>query len=495
MIASRTLEMTTQRVTPQNVLGKLHDTKVLNQDTLAALKVAFDPCHDTPIDFRGKPTVNTQNVFCWNDVGSVAVNIGTSDVTLDNTQPFSVCISTYPIGQPAILVPATTYGNIAGVSDLQPQVLMSPVTITYSQGVSFPNFPLLNGNPGAVSGLSPNPNLCNEKTDVCGWGVEVVNVTPMLNIGGTLTTASIPQFDQVDHFAQVMCVADGPVAGEIFGPFEVRPIACCPTDEASLLQFQGSKQWNAKEGAYCPVPINWVDYTESPFPCGPIALVSSMPTQGFVTQPCFLPSRANVSIGATNVIVQPRAYSFLNCDSQCIMLTGLDPKTELTVRFKFWGMTEPKSNVVQLRAAKPPVPWDDEFLKFATMMKRTAPTSTYFTDNPSGEWWKKLLGTAAELAPSILSMIPHPAARALAPVAQMAAPMFMGMAAESATKRKAKNANGKYGQGMKKNKTGHIVPRKPKKAVSGNYEVSKAPPALPYSPHKGEKRPKGYRGP
>jgi len=78
--------------------------------------VAFDPSHDAPIDFRGKPSLNVQNVFTWMDPGSATVSINTSDQlgngTWDTTLPFNVCITTYPIGQFVALNPGTCYGSI-----------------------------------------------------------------------------------------------------------------------------------------------------------------------------------------------------------------------------------------------------------------------------------------------------------------------------------------------------------------------------------------------
>jgi len=351
---------------------------------------------------------------------------------------------------------------------------MSPITITYSQGASFPPFPLLNSlNPNPITGLSPDPALMNEKTDVCGWSLEVINATPMLNIGGTITTAPIPQFDMVDSYSTEFVVADGGSVGSAAGSGQVKPIALAPLSEAALLKFQGSKQWNAKEGAYCIVPINWVDYTESPHPVGPVVFQDSLPTQGGLAAPCWTATRTSMMFGSQLYPLQQRAYNFLNCDSQCIMLTGLDPKTELTVKFQFWGQTEPKSNIVQLRSAKPPVAWNQDFYEFATQMKACAPTATFFTNNPSGEWWKTILSTAAEVAPSILSMIPHPAARALAPIASMAAPMLKSAAQDSKVKRKQKNQAEKYGPGMKKNKSGAVVAKKPKKQPTAQFVQSK----------------------
>jgi len=426
--------------------------------------------HDSPVDFRGKPSVNVQNVFTWMDPGSVSVSINTADITMDVTQPFSVCISTYNIGQFLPMASSTALGTITSIDDVTPSSIMWPITITYTQGASFPQLPLLNSsNPNAVTGMEPDPALMNEKTDVCGWGIEVVNATPMLNIGGTCTCASIPQFDNIDSYCSQMAIQNGASMGESFGPWSLKPIAACPTTEAALLKFQGSKQWNAKEGCYAIVPINWVDYTESPHPTAPILFQDSLQVLGGVNVPAFTPLRSTTTVGGANYGSFPRAINYLNCDSQCIMLTGLDPKTELTIRYQFWGQTEPKSNVVQLRAAKPPVPWNQDFYEFATKMKGQAPTSTFFTNNPSGEWWKTILSTAADIAPSILSMIPHPAARALAPIAAMAAPMLKEAANTSKAKRKTKNQAGAYGAGMKKNKTGNIVPQKPKKALTGQF--------------------------
>jgi len=51
------------RITPANVIGKLLESKVLTQETLAALQARHDPYHDSEIHFCGMPTQDAQNVF------------------------------------------------------------------------------------------------------------------------------------------------------------------------------------------------------------------------------------------------------------------------------------------------------------------------------------------------------------------------------------------------------------------------------------------------
>jgi hypothetical protein len=457
--------MADRRITPSNVIGTLLQNRVLTQETLAALTARHDPYHDEEIKFCGMPTQDGQNVFCWNDVGSVDISIGTAPQLLDTTKPYSVCITTYPIGQPAPVAPGTCYGSVTGIDDAAAVGLLNPMTITYSQnGEDFPQVAALSPvNPNAVQGMSVDPELMNEKTAVCGWGLEVINSTPLLDIGGMLTTAVVPQNDMCDNFAAQFLLATGSAAGDSYGPFQCKLIKGAPLNQADLLRYQGSMQWNAKEGVYAVVPINFQGEIESPFPCGPMVVTSSFNTSASTPNPCWAPARSNIVVGGSPVATQANCYNFLNADSVCVMLTGLNPLSTLTVRFKFFGMTIPFSNKVQIRASKPPIPWDPLFYELDTRMRAAAPFATFVKNNPGGEWWKTILGTLAELAPSVLSLIPHPIAQVASMAAKAVAPQIKAMANESKTKRKANNQAGKYGPGMKKKKTGQVVQKRTKR--------------------------------
>jgi len=431
------------------------------------------------------PTQDAQNVFCWNDVGSVDISIATAPQTLDTTKPYSICFSTYPIGQPAPVAPGACFGSITTVNDTLPVGLLNPMNITYSQnGDDFPQVAALTPtNAGAIQGMTFDPSLMNEKTAVCGWGIEIINSTPLLDIGGMITTAIVPQNDMCDNFASTFVLSAGPNTGDAYGPFQCKLIKGAPPNQAELLKYQGSMQWNAKEGIYAVVPINFQGEIESPFPCGPMVLTQSFNTDGpinfpvTVGNPCWSPARMNLNVSGTVIANQPNAYNFLNTDTVCVMMTGLNPLSTFTIRYKVFGMTIPFSNKVQIRAAKPPIKWDPLFYELDTMMRIAAPFATFVKNNPGGEWWKTILGTIADVAPSILSMIPHPIAQVAAMAAKAIAPEIKSMANTSKAKRKVNNQAGKYGTGMKKNKNGNIVPQKPKKKQPASGRLM--PPPIP----------------
>jgi len=473
--------MANSRITPSNVMSTLLTNRVLTPETLAALTARHDPYHDEEIKFCGMPTQDAQNVFCWNDVGSIDISLATAPQLLDVTKPYSVCISTYPIGQVAPVAPGICYGSTTGTYDDQPVGLIYPMTVTYSQnGEDFPQVASMSPpNPNAIQGMVIDPQLMNEKTAVCGWGIEVINSTPLLDIGGMLTTAVVPQNDMCDNFAADFIVATGSAAGDQYGPFQCKLIKGAPLNQQDLLRYQGSMQWNAKEGIYAVVPVNFQGEIESPFPCGPMVVTQSFNTGTPTPNLCWTPARTTLVVGGVPVGNQQNVYNFLNCDSVCAMFTNLNPLSTLTVRFKFFGMTIPFSNVVQIRAAKPPIPWDPLFYELDTRMRAAAPFATFVKNNPGGEWWKTILGTVADIAPSILSMIPHPIAQVAAMAAKAAAPQIKAMANDSKAKRKANNQAGKYGPGMKKKKTGQVVQRKPKKHKPSGAYVASSLPKLP----------------
>jgi len=104
--------------------------------------------------------------------------------------------------------------------------------------------------------------------------------------------------------------------------------------------------------------------------------------------------------------------------------------------------------------------------------KRVAPYCCYFTENPSGEFWKGLLQSAVKIAPSIMAMVPDPRVKAAAAAFSAMEPSISAMLAENGdkkAKRKQKNAQEKYGPGMKKNRNRMIVPKK-NKVANGQFQ-------------------------
>jgi len=312
--------------------------------------------------------------------------------------------------------------------------------------------------------------LVTEQTDCCGWGVEVVNTTAELYKGGTVTSAVIPQNDTTNKFCSNVVInnpgSGGDTPGALVGCMEFYPMNLGCTDTTTLFKFVDARQEEAKRGSYTIVPINLVSSSQNPTPVTPMALTSSINTVGAINQPVFLPAHSAVTVGGVPYGVQPRAYNIFNVDSQCTMYTGLDPKA--TFQAKMVGYYQQKIITDQIRkvSSKPSVPWNEQFYHLFMKLRSEAPTFTAFDNNPSGEWWKKFLGTAADVAPGILALIPHPAAKVAGAALGAAAPVLKGMAEESKTKRKQKNQAGKYGQGMKKNKQGNIVARQPKKKAN-----------------------------
>jgi hypothetical protein len=179
-----------------------------------------------------------------------------------------------------------------------------------------------------------------------------------------------------------------------------------------------------------------------------------------------------------------------NYDSGKITLNNLQPNTTLLIKVKLFAQTMAIIDTVEIRGSKPPIPWDNNYDDICVAMKRVAPYCCYFSDNPSGEFWKGMLRAAANIAPTILAAIPDPRVKAAAVAFEAIKPAVIQMLEEQPehrTKRKAKNASNKYGEGFKKNKNQVIVPRKPKKhkTPNGNFQGPRGPLEYQsqYDPH------------
>jgi hypothetical protein len=474
--------MSTSRLTAGNVIARLTEAKILTPGAHEALIARFDPMHDTQIKFVGAPTAETGSVFTWHYDHEVSIGQQTAPFTLDPLLPYDMLIQTWPIGQKATLQSGQYHGNMAlNTNEEQPGSVIAPVTIQYRQGaLSFgylPTAPTGATNANYKYALEYPAELISGKCQIVGQGLELIPTTPVIQKGGSVMGCSFTQPPVRETVDVEVLVYDGDTI-QSEGSCACRPLNVGPVVPSEILQFQNSFYGSAENGAYFQMPFNLTANIDDNCAVQPLVMNSTQ-SDVLINKPCEMPIRNLITVGTETRPVFNQSITHFEGGSSIILLQNLPPATTFDLRVRTWGQNFPTTNVNQLASAHPSIPWNEMYLELVQQIANEVKAGCYFTENPSGEWWKGIARTVLSVAPAVLSMMPDPRLKAAGAAFTAMAPSLETMLAEDMEKKKKRqknNSEGKYGPGMKKNKNRQIVPKKRKKKTNGDW----VPP-----PHKG----------
>jgi hypothetical protein len=437
--------------------------------------------HDTQIKFTGAPTAETGAVFTWHYDHEVSIGQATAPSTLDPLLPYDMMIRTWPIGQEARMNVAQYHGNVAVVTDPEdPGAVIAPITIHYRQGASsfatLPTAPTGATNPNYKYALSYPAELISGKCQIVGQGIELIPTTPVIQKGGSIMGCSFTQAPVRETVDVEMLVFDGDTI-QSEGSASCRPLIGGPNSPSDVLQFQNSFYGGAENGGYFQVPFNLTANIDDNCAVQPIVYPNSGESDEVINKSCYSPIRDLIPLGTETHPVFNKSFNHFEGGSVQIWLQNLPPTTTFDLRVRTWGQNFPVKNVNQLASAHPSIPWNEMFLELNQQIANQVKAGCYFTENPSGEWWKGIARTVLSVAPAVLSMMPDPRLKAAGAAFTAMAPQLQDMLAEDMNKknkRKQRNAEGKYGPGMKQNKNRQIVPinsktKKKKKKTNGEW--------------------------
>jgi len=129
-----------------------------------------------------------------------------------------------------------------------------------------------------------------------------------------------------------------------------------------------------------------------------------------------------------SVGISPKNVTRMPSDSSICMLTGLSEQTTLTIRVRYWVERFPSDAEPEiLPLTRSSARFDPLALEAYSKWVSRAPPGCRFTENPDGEWWGKTLGNLASIIGPMISMIPHPIAKAVGTGATFAGPLLTGL--------------------------------------------------------------------
>lgn len=376
-------------------------TRQLTPEGLNWLTLATDPFHDTSLVPAGYPDLNTCNsiVQCYTSTTVVTAPASAGTGTWDAhvfMAPF-----TPPIQSNADVNLRQHNYNYAG------SVLDTPVlanTATLSPGYNVITIP--SGLNWTVAGLGATSTAQIVKIPnaaatglfrMIGCGVEVVNTTPELYKGGSVTCYRAPS-NRGD--AQVGVLAAGVLTGRMLNSslFELPP----PTQSAAQL-YPNSRTWAAEEGYY---GIGTLSDAENPFvssiqktPMGWYApSASDLLSVGYSPAFTYAPTTSNGQANPSHTTTS-RVLPF---DAHGCVFSGLSNVSTLQVTTKYFferipSVSEPEFLVL----ARPPSPFDSNALEIYSRSIAQLPVGCMVSENPLGEWFNDVLSTVAEWAPKV----------------------------------------------------------------------------------------------
>lgn len=384
------------------IIDRLIQSKQLTPEGVCWLTNSTDPFHDTQVTPCGYPDMNTCNtiVQCF----SYTTNITAPGTT--GTNPFDCHVFLNPIsavqsssGTPAVLTPFVYLALSGAVSQ---NVVASPPPIL------FPGFNVLVGPTGQdwntnltipfqnAGGVLAYPTSGSAgRYRLIGAGFEVVNTTPELYKGGSVTAYRSPSTPNSKESWMVTTAATNPVV-------HVNTYALPPSSQANAQLYPTSRTWSAEEGCYS---ISTLSSDENPFlmpsvncpllyqPPSMSQLVGNQPINAYT----YRQSTIDTTIGT---VAQLLPYDINGC-----VFAGLNAQSTLQVTVKYYIERIPTFNEPDLLVlTRPPSPYDPMALEIYTRVMQELPVACMVKDNPLGEWFNDVLSTVAEWAPKVGSV-------------------------------------------------------------------------------------------
>lgn len=224
-------------------------------------------------------------------------------------------------------------------------------------------------------------------------GIEVVNVTPMLTRGGSVTvydTQAAPEQYIINPFAGVSNTGA-----------QCHMTRAPPSLVGDAMLYNGARQWNAELGAYQIATFSDLD------------LKAPQPHHGD-----FFLSGADVVVGGTSLALAPvlhispfvapgdtRTYTIQvsPTSTKGLYFTGLSKETVLVVNLRSLLEVFPTiDQEIAMLAATPSPEYDPVALQMYHKVARAMPPAVPVRENAFGDWFRKVVAKIGMFTPKVL---------------------------------------------------------------------------------------------
>jgi hypothetical protein len=397
------------------------------------LKAATNPFFDTAdrvqlgnssFSYEGMPNMKTEPSV--NRTIQQQVNISSSFGT---TVTYDVMIVTWPQLNSQQFEICGRSNNIVNVRPIGAAFTV-PHLAVYTKPSTTPNF-IYQAQPDFM--IEIPPQYCTGVFSLNFGGFEVVNTTPDLYRGGSL---SCVRYSQPAREPTAWQIAP-PSAGHALTVATVQQIRAPPVNLSELNNFPNAVTWSARDGCYCVYSLNNLE---------------DMPQYPSYTQPVINPrlfddvpysdatlNTADCSFPHITDTTNPAYMAFIPCfanvelDTNVVMMTGLSPQSTFTLTSRVGIESFPTSAEPEILVlAKPSASYDACALALYTETIRNLPPGVPAGLNPSGEWWDSVMDTVVGSAEALGTMF----APELTPLIQAAGGAYNAYRKSSAPKKR-----------------------------------------------------------
>lgn len=301
----------------------------------------------------------------------------------------------------------------------------------------------LSANTGTINSITPDPSYLEDNYRVTNKGFEVANTTAPLYRQGTVSLFKVPVASKDAAAVGSITTWTTGTTGTPIGQAKVLNIDMWPATSQAAFLSTDSIQHNAEDGVYMPSVINDLngmsDYKYDP-------------TVPFVVSSTGENSLSNIMCEASGTSLSPvggpwgaggLAFTGVEWSAfhmQGCLFQGLSTQTTLQINAK-WGIERfpSQNNTLLAPLAHDPPQRDQIALDLYVHIIQSMPVGCRFNDNGFGDWITDALSSVADFISPVLSVIPHPAAQALAHATKAAdAMMSPGRAQAAQAKRLAR---------------------------------------------------------
>jgi len=179
------------------------------------------------------------------------------------------------------------------------------------------------------------------------------------------------------------------------------------------LLLPNSKQWDAEEGAYVTAKLNTMEIDTSEYGFSvPVVISGTLDSQ---TIPVASPVISTFPFNGTTQIVAATNPIYVSDFNFCgAFFTGLSTQSSLTVNWNIFVERFPSQLNTELVVLAQPSPcYCPAVFELYKVAMGYSPPGVPVKENGLGDWFAEVVSGAADILSPVLSMVPHPAAKAI----------------------------------------------------------------------------------
>lgn len=378
------------------IINRMLGTREITKEGLNWLTLATDPFHDGNVEPAGYPDLNTCSsiVQCFTYTVQVSAPGGLTTPTWDahiflNPMVTPIDQTVAPQWTTAAIQPKSGFitRNVTGQS-----VYSGFNCITTEEGVNWLT-PLAVTN-GVFPAIRYPESATGGQFRLVAAGFEVVNTTPELYKGGSVTVYRTPSTKRVGEFYSGV--------GTTLTTTSTMTVGVTPPSTQAMAQlYPTSKTWSAMEGAYS---ISTLSDTDNPFSrCLPGTVLATSPAPyADIQNDTAATGWVNMNYASAWTASTQEAGYLLPFDINGAIFAGLQPQSTLQLTVKYYVERVPTITQPDLLVlSRPPSPYDPMALELYTRTIQELPVACLVKDNPLGEWFNDVIETVSDLAPVV----------------------------------------------------------------------------------------------